>query len=266
MKNKYEFLMSLKLLEYEIKQLNSYSKENSECFELLKNKLDYVCQFMNYEENLKLWDMWKTHREIKETSKELRETSVKALCDMEKYQSICICNNNLDISNYISLLSNSVKYELENFNINSQSKVLFIGSGAFPISAITIAKEIGAEIMCLDIDIEAVEFGRNIATVSGLDSIVKFSNENLKDLAFIKKATHIIIASLVEDKLKVLDDLKNTINKNTKIILRYGNGLKSIFNYPLDKKLPAEWIQTKVNKNKSIYDTIILEKSYYECC
>ncbi|MFC4769276.1 hypothetical protein [Effusibacillus consociatus] len=86
MKEKYQFLLSLKLLEYEIKELTVYAKECSTCFELLKRKLDDLCQFMTCEENLKQWSLWENHREIKEHSAKLRETSTEALCDLEKYQ------------------------------------------------------------------------------------------------------------------------------------------------------------------------------------
>ncbi|MCC5468025.1 nicotianamine synthase family protein [Pelosinus baikalensis] len=261
MKNKYELLLSLKLLEYEIKQLTIYSKECNECFDLLKNKLDYLCKFMTNDENLKQWNLWENHRDVRQHCERLRETSVKALCDMEKYQSLCTSNHKLDISEYFTSLSESVKSELEDFGIDRKSKVLFIGSGAFPISALTIANEIRAEVMCLDIDREALNLGEQVANISGLQSMVKFSNEKLRDVAFLKEATHIIVASLVKNKTEVLDELKGVIGLKTKILLRYGDGLKSVFNYPLDKKLSAEWVQTLNCQSKNIYDTIILEKA-----
>ncbi|WP_432404585.1 nicotianamine synthase family protein [Wukongibacter sp. M2B1] len=264
MKNKYEFLLSLKMLQYEINELMVYSKECSECFELLRNKLDYLCEFMNCQDNAKQWELWGKHSEIKEYCEKLRETSVKALCDVEKYQSICACNNKLDTSDYMKLLSNSVKYEFETFCVDSKSKVVFIGSGAFPISAMAIAKEIGAEVLCLDIDLEAIELARDVTKVLGLESTVRFSSKTVDELSFVNEATHIIIASLVEDKYKILDDLKNKVAPNTKIILRYGNGLKEIFNYPLEKDLSKEWNQTKISKSESIYDTIVLERTLYE--
>ncbi len=265
MKDKYEFLLSLKILEYEINELIIYSEECCECFELLRNRLDYLCKFMVCEENVKKWELWGNHNEIKENSERLRETSVRALCHVEKYQSICACNNKLDVSSYMTLLSNSVKHEFEKFCIDSKSKVLFIGSGAFPISAMVIAQEIGAEVMCLDIDVEAIDLARKVTKVLGLESIVKFSSKTVDELCFIKEATHIIIASLVEDKFKILDNLKDKAASNVKIILRYGNGIKGIFNYPLEKDLSKEWNQTEISKNGDIYDTIVLEKFHYEC-
>ena len=57
----------------------------------------------------------------------------------------------------MSCLCDSVIKELKFLKINLLSKVIFIGS------ALTIAKHTRAEIICLDIDVEAVEMGKNIA-------------------------------------------------------------------------------------------------------
>lgn len=263
MKNKYSFLLSLKSLEYEIKELSYYSKVSSDCFELLQIKLDHLCKFMICEENEKQWRIWGNHEEIKVHSEQLRGTSSQALCDVEKYQSICILNKKLNISDYISILSNSVKEELVEFHMDNHSKVLFIGSGAFPLSALTIAKEAGAVVLCLDHDAEAVELGREVAEISGLGSKVHFSGSSVQELSYLKETTHILIASLVNNKLEIVNDLKNRINVNASVIIRYGNGLKSIFNYPLQKDLSAEWNETRICRSKSIYDTLILHPKKY---
>ncbi len=128
-----------------------------------------------------------------------------------------------------------------------------------------IAKEIGAELMCLDIDIEAIKLARKVTKVLGLESIVKFSSKTVNELNFIKQATHIIIASLVEEKYQILENLKDKVSPEAKIILRYGNGLKEIFNYPLKEDLSKEWNQTQISNKENIYDTIILERLNYEC-
>ncbi|SFL66497.1 Nicotianamine synthase protein [Paenibacillus sp. 1_12] len=261
MRDKYEFILALKLLDYEIKQLTLFSEECRECFELLRTKLDGLCQFMSLNKNIKLWSVWSQHMEVQEQSVALRETSIKALCNMEKYLSRRIGNHELNISDYIERLSQSVKAELESMQINHQSKVLFIGSGAFPVSALTIAQETGAEVMCLDIDMEAVELGRNTAAMSGLESRVAFTHKRLNELAFSKEATHVIVASLVKNKLEVLDELKQTVHSRVKIMLRYGNGLKSLFNYPLDEDLSGEWSQISLDSKEPIYDTMILERT-----
>ena len=259
MREKYEFLLSLKSLGYEINELNGYSKDDPACYELLREKLDELCHFMTSEENARRWSMWESHDEIKQLSGQLRESSVQALCNIEKYQSMCMRNDQLNISDYLNVLSSTVREEVKQFNIDCTSKVLFIGSGALPLSALLIAKESGAEVMCLDIDAEAVDLGRKLTECSGLESKVQFTSNSVKELEFLKKVTHILIASLVENKLELVDELKHMVNDNVKIVLRYGNGLKSLFNYPLEQDLSAEWDQTQLSRSNSIYDTLVLE-------
>lgn len=261
MTDKYEFLFSIKKLRYEINELSAYIKESKYCYELLTNKLEDLSKFVVSEENDKQWQIWGEDAEIRKYSAELREASSKAICTIEKYQSSCSINAQTDISEYMSTLCNSVKKEVETFEINKHSKVVFIGSGAFPISALTIAKQTSAEIMCLDIDMEAVEMGKNIAELTGLESRVSFTNKTVSELPFIKDATHVMIASLVKNKLEVLEDLKYVLPGGAKVIIRYGNGLKSMFNYPLDQDLSNEWNQANIEQSEHFYDTVVLRKA-----
>jgi predicted RNase H-like nuclease (RuvC/YqgF family) len=258
--DKYEFLFSIKMLRHEINELSAYIKESKYCYELLTNKLDNLSKFVVSKENDKQWQLWGEDAEIRKYSAELREVSSKAICTIEKYQSSCTVNDQADISVYMSTLCDSVKKELEAFEINNKSKVVFIGSGAFPISALTIAKQTGAEIMCLDIDVEAVEMGKNIAELTGLESSVSFTNKTVSELSFMKDATHVVIASLVKNKLEVLEELKFVLSEDAKVIIRYGNGLKSMFNYPLDQDLSNEWNYANVGQREHFYDTVVLKK------
>lgn len=265
MSDKYEFLVSIKMLRHELNELSAYIKESKYCYELLTNKLDDLSKFVVSEENGAQWKRWGEDAEIRKYSAELREASSKAIGMIEKYQSSCTVNDQADISTYMSALCESVKKELESFGINKGSKIVFIGSGAFPISALTIAKQTGAEIMCLDIDVEAVEMGKNIAELTGLESSVSFTNQAVSELSFIKRATHVIIASLVKNKLEVLEDLKPVLPEEAKVIIRYGNGLKSMFNYPLDQDLSNEWNYSNVEQKDHFYDTVVLKKGKTNC-
>ncbi|GKU78816.1 hypothetical protein L3i20_v232130 [Paenibacillus sp. L3-i20] len=259
MKHKYAFLLSMQSIEYEIKKLTLFSKKCSDCFELLQLKLDELCRFMTSEQNEEQWQLWGHHKEIKQQSNQLRHTSTQALCEMEKYQSISTLEKKMDKSDYLTILSSAVKDELNNFRIGASSKVLFVGSGAFPTTALTIAKETSADVLCLDIDREAVDLGRRVAEVFGLQAKVLFSENSLKEQSFLKDATHVIIASLVGNKYEVLEELKKNLNVEAKIMLRYGNGLKSVFNYPLEIDLSEDWDMTPVPHGKSIYDTMIIQ-------
>nr|WP_233096542.1 nicotianamine synthase family protein [Fictibacillus halophilus] len=250
----------MKVTEYEINELSKFAKECDECYELLKVKLDSLHHFMTDPINLHRWQEWGKDKDILSLSEKLREASVQALCEMEKYQSVRTCNHQLNASEYITTLSQTVKHELDELHINENSKVLFIGSGAFPISALTIASEKNAEVHCIDIDEEAVEMGRKVSLITGLQDNVRFSNSVRNDLHFAHNTTHVLIASLVRNKREVLNELKDILQPHTKVILRYGNGLKSIFNYPLEMNLTKDWELQSVKRTDGIYDTMVLEK------
>lgn len=260
MKERFQLLLSLKVTEYEINELSKFAKECDECYELLKVKLDSLHHFMTDPINLHRWQEWGKDKDILSLSEKLREASVQALCEMEKYQSVRTCNHQLNASEYITTLSQTVKHELDELHINENSKVLFIGSGAFPISALTIASEKNAEVHCIDIDEEAVEMGRKVSLITGLQDNVRFSNSVRNDLHFAHNSTHVLIASLVRNKREVLNELKDILQPHTKVILRYGNGLKSIFNYPLEMNLTKDWELQSVKRTDGIYDTMVLAK------
>lgn len=248
------------MLGYEMNELSTYIEESKYCYELLTKKLDDLSRFVVSEDNNKQWELWEEDTEIMKYSEKLRDASSNAICTIEKYHSFCALNNKTNISEYMSTLCDSVNEQLEIFEFNKESKIIFIGSGAFPISALTIAKQTDAEIMCLDIDLEAVEMGKNIAELSGLETRVTFTNKTVSELSFITETTHVMIASLVKNKLEVLADLRSVISHDAKVIIRYGNGLKSLFNYPLYQDLSKEWNYTNIEQCEHFYDTVILKK------
>lgn len=262
LKEKYELLCSLKVIEVEIAELARYAKEFDGCYDLLKSKLDDLCAFINRKENIVKWDQWSALEEVQELSQQLRETSVNALCEVEKYQSIRAQQVGLPVGQYVSSLAQSVRDEYHNFGIHSESNVLFIGSGAFPTTALTIAKETGADVICLDIDHEAIELSRVVARKSGLENQITFLHGDINAQHDFQTITHVFIASLVKDKLEVIEVLKEKVWEGTKVIVRFGNGLKSIFNYPIDDIITGNWLQRSVPlpNSDSIYETLVLEK------
>ncbi|MBT2571515.1 nicotianamine synthase family protein [Planococcus sp. ISL-110] len=261
MSDKYEFLYSIKMLGFEMNELSTHVEESTYCYELLTKKLDDLSRFVVSEDNNKQWQLWEGDTEIMKYSEKLRDASSNAICTIEKYHSLCALSNKTDLSEYMSTLCDSVNGQLEAFEFNKESKIIFIGSGAFPISALTIARQTDAEIMCLDIDLEAVETGKNMAELSGLEKRVSFTNKTVSELSFITEATHVVIASLVKNKLEVLADLSSVISQDTKVIIRYGNGLKSLFNYPLYQDLSDEWNCINIEQSEHFYDTVILKKT-----
>ncbi|RJE87016.1 class I SAM-dependent methyltransferase [Paenibacillus sp. 1011MAR3C5] len=260
MKKKYALLLALQSFEYEIHRLKAYSEECSDCYELLQLKLDALCSFMTSDESEALWGEWGDREEIRQHGELLRSASNQALCRLEKYQSCQVLEQKMNVSEYLSLLTSTVSQELKIFGMEAASRILFIGSGAFPVSALTMAQESGAEVFCLDTDEEAVALGRRVAEAAGLLAKLTFTSSYGAGMSFLDRATHVVIASLVGNKHELLRELKAAAGLETKIILRYGNGLKSIFNFPLELELSDEWEITPIIQNKRIYDTVMLQR------
>lgn len=257
--SKYELLLGIKSLNYEIKELTRFSKSCCECYALLKERIDKLCRFMTDEANENLWMLYGHHDDVQAHARMLRESSMQAVCDMEKYHSLCLCDKGRTVHGYLSILSGAVKEEFVRCRIDETSKVLFIGSGAFPLSALTIAGETGASVLGLDIDAEAVRLSNKVAEASGLHGKVRFSGIRIHDIVDVSEVTHVIIASLVPKKNELLDELKTIVHPDTKIVVRYGNGLKSVFNYPMEGVPEDEWIPSELPSCGKLYDAVLFE-------
>ncbi|GAB6169367.1 pseudopaline biosynthesis protein CntL [Clostridium carnis] len=255
---KHKFLLDMKLLNININETMNLCKEYNECFIVLKDKLDYVCNFILDSSNNLKWNQYVSKEDYDTLVKDLRNSTSMALGWVEKCQARSILNGKVDSFKYSDKLKLAVQNEILEFDINNTSKILFIGSGAMPITAFTINDETNAEVTCLDIDNEALYLSKKLSKKYGVKNI-SFSSEDIKDLE-LSRFTHIIIASLVEEKLNIAKYLLDKISMNTKIILRYGNNLKSIFNYPLEIKIIKNCQKTIIKDNKYIYESIVLEK------
>lgn len=222
-------------------------------------KLDRLCEFIGCKESERCWRRWGDREDIKTSSERLRATSSKALCVVEKRRAICAYTDQHDVSLYQTLLSESVRAECRLAQIDRTAKVLFIGAGAFPISAFTIARETSATVYCTDIDEEAIYHGSQLIKFLGLHKNVIYSDSPSRNDEYLGTASHIFMASLVPEKLAILDTFKSAAQPDCKMILRYGNGLKSLFNYPLCADLSGEWQAEPMNGTNCIYDTLLLK-------
>ncbi|WP_190334792.1 nicotianamine synthase family protein [Vibrio sp. S9_S30] len=251
----YQLLVTISTFESQIHTLTQYSVESCDCFTLLQVKLDELCAWILQEEQQAISNELGFNPEYDRQLKKLRETAVKALCMLEKHQSMCAQNHSLSVSDYLSQLSENTHIELRNAGIENDSRVLFVGSGSYPLSAFTISQLTGAMVHGVDIDEQAVEMANrlkasHLSTTFGCqDLVTEFENF---------RPTHIVVASLVEHKWELLSQLKPYLNSTHKVMVRFGNGLKSAFNYPFNPYLMDGW-QTELIQNKAaVYDTVLM--------
>lgn len=257
----YDFQIAIELLSYEIERASFYAYECNNYHVVLQKKIQKVYEFMKNEDNLDNWLKWNNMFCIQERINNLRGVVIPALCNLEKYQAKNLRKAGDMFDLYMEQLSGIALKEMQESHINGRSKVLLIGSGAFPTTAIAIARESGAEIKCADIDREAVELGALVIKKYRLPGQVHVINSNYMEYA--RWATHIIIASLVPEKEEILMRLWEVIDNQTYVVLRFGNGLKSIFNYPFQPPYLDKWNTTQVlSSAEDMYDVLILRKRW----
>lgn len=250
-------IFKLKILSFKYKEALALFKRDKKNNFLLEECIEETSFFILNKKNNLAYFKNSENKEIQFLIKEIRNYSVEVLGILEKIKAIEVLNFTDYSFKYEEQLILSVQQEIKDYSILKESQVLFVGSGAMPITAYTIAKETEASISCLDIDPEAIRLSKKVTDKLKLINI--FFEDNIENLN-LSSFSHIIIASLVPEKCEILDYITKKTGKNTKIILRYGNGLKEIFNFPLCIKIINNYTKTVIRDQDFIYDSLLLER------
>lgn len=255
-----KLLFDLKILEFKLKEsLEIYKRKIcNENFELLKTNIDELCTFITNRENQLTFFKVKNEEKIYYYITSIRELSNEILKIIEKEEAISFLKNKENNGfQYRENLRNTIRQEIHDYDIEKGANILFVGSGAIPITAFTIKQEIDVKITCVDIDKEALVLSKKVAQKLGVTNIY-FENDIYS--LNLQEYTHIIIASLVFSKHQLLREIESLISKRTKVILRYGNELKELFNYKINLNDIKNFFKTIIKDNNFIYDSLILER------
>ncbi|MBO0997508.1 class I SAM-dependent methyltransferase [Bacillus sp. SD075] len=240
-----------------------YDHTINNCSELEKVIDDYS-KFITNKRNKETWEQME-HLESIDLSHlvvDLRKKSALCVAIMEKYRALKLQNGMDDVSDYFENIESCIEKEFGSFQITSKSKVLLVGSGAFPMTPILIAKRTGAEVVGIDIDEEAIQLGQNVVKKLGNGLNIKLEKTLVENLDFTEEATHIIFSSTVESKYDILDQLYTCSNDNVVVAMRYGNQLKSLFNYPLREVDGQKWIMVeKILRPEHVFDIALYKKA-----
>ncbi len=131
---------------------------------------------------------------------------------------------------YLSDVYKQVDDEVCTACVERSSRVLFIGAGHFPESAIRIAANKGCHVTCAEISKDACETSRRLIAKTSLPINIQW-----RDGADLNCAdfSHIWIAALVPEKERILRKISLSVRSEAFVIVRYGNDLKELFNQPL---------------------------------
>lgn len=246
----------------EFRQLNDKNSKSNNGYTELEKVIDAYTYFISSNADKNIWNSISSADTIIKLESDLREQSILCLRNFEKCKAKKIQENELNISDYFRDMETCIESEISNLNITSNSKIIFIGAGAFPASILQIAGRTGADVVGIDNDDEAVHLDRIVISKLNHGERITITDSSVDQLSFTKTATHIILASTVKSKFDIFDKLYKLTNENIIIAIRYGNGIKSLFNYPLQETDKSLWnLVNTISMPNDIFDTDIYKKN-----
>lgn len=223
---------------------------------------DEYAAFITNQANRNLWDELASEELGAELVWNLRRESAFCVAIMEKYRALKLLSGSSDQSDYFKNIESCIEQEFGSFQVSSDSKVLLVGSGSFPMTPLLIAKRTGARVVGVDIDAEAIHLGRSVLNVLGPEYDICLTQTPPEKLEGINEFTHIIFSSTVEDKFNIMDRLHALTSDQVVVGMRYGNGLKSLFNFPLQEVDRLKWrLEEHVLRHDQVFDIALYKKN-----
>jgi histidine 2-aminobutanoyltransferase len=226
--------------------------------------IDEYSAFVTDGGNAKVWERLESEasREIDRLAADIRKTSSRCVALMEKYRALKLLAGEGDRNDYFHNIEACIEQEFGSFRLTSESKVLLIGSGAFPMTPLYIARRTGAEVIGIDIDAEAIALGRQVVERLGSGLRIRLEQAYVEQLDGMRDVTHIVISSTVAIKYDLLDQLHGLTNEQVVAAMRYGNGLKSLFNYPMQETDRGKWhLAMTMPRQGQVFDIALYVKA-----
>nr|WP_184183137.1 methyltransferase domain-containing protein [Paenibacillus sp. JGP012] len=230
----------------------------------LETVINDYSRFVTDEDHREAWDMLRPSEleELEPLIQELRDQSARCVAIMEKYRALKLQDGEVQIADYFKNIEECIDKEFGSFQVMPDSKVLLVGSGSFPMTPLLIARRTGAQVVGIDIDAEAITLGRGVVQTLGAELNIRLESSLLEDLPYTREATHIIFSSTVANKYDLLDQLHALTNAQVVVAMRYGNQLKSLFNYPMRETDDRKWrLADNILRPHDVFDIALYQKS-----
>lgn len=193
---------------------------------------------------------------------ELRSQSARCAAIMEKYRALNLLDGRTASAGYFDNVESGIEVEFGTFRLTPSSKVLLVGSGSFPMSPLRIARRTGATVVGVDIDEEAVDLGQRVVKTLGSGLDITLERVSVEDLPFTAEASHVIFSSTVPVKYDLLHAIHSSTRDDVVVVMRYGDDLKSLFNYPMEPVDPRKWkVAEQVLRPEHIFDVALYVKA-----
>lgn len=191
----------------------------------------------------------------------LRTQSARGASVMEKYRALELLDGRARPAGYFDNVESCIEQEFGAFELTSASKVLLVGSGAFPMTPLYLAARVGAVVVGVDIDADAVELGRRVVQRLGAGLDIRLEHVAVEALPFTGEATHVIFSSTVEVKYDLLDLMHLLTRDDVVVAMRFGDRLKSLFNFPMRQVDARRWrLVDTIRRPEQVFDIALYVK------
>lgn len=193
----------------------------------------------------------------------LRAQSARCAAVIEKYRALRLLDGTEGAAGYFANVESSIAEEFGALAPTPHSSVLLVGSGSFPMTLLHIAERTGAAVAGVDIDREAITLGRRVVRRLADSSDITLECLAVEDLPFTRRATHVVFSSTVEAKYDLLHRMYPLTRADVVVAMRFGDGLKSLFNYPMQPVDPKRWRLVKtIYRPDQVFDIAVYTKSH----
>jgi histidine 2-aminobutanoyltransferase len=194
---------------------------------------------------------------------DLRAQSARCAAVIEKYRALRLLDGTEGASGYFANVESSIAEEFGALAPTPRSSVLLVGAGSFPMTLLNIAERTGAPVAGVDIDSEAIALGRRVVRRLADSSDITLECRAVEDLPFTRRATHVVFSSTVAVKYDLLHRMHPLTRDDVVVAMRFGDGLKSLFNYPMQPVDPQRWrLVETIRRPDQVFDIAVYTKSH----
>lgn len=198
-----------------------------------------------------------------ELVRDLRAQSARCAAVIEKYRALRLLDGADESSGYFANVESSIAEEFGALAPTPRSAVLLVGSGSFPMTLLHIAERTGASVAGVDIDSEAIALGRRVVRQLADSADITLECRAVEDLPFTRRATHVVFSSTVAVKYDLLHRMHPLTRDDVVVAMRFGDGLKSLFNYPMQPVDPERWrLAETIRRPGQVFDIAVYTKSH----
>jgi hypothetical protein len=163
--------------------------------------------------------------------------------------------------NYLCRYEELARGEITLSAMTSTDRVLFAGSGPFPITAIEYCRQAGCRVDCVDFQPEAVRTSRDVLKRLGLDRRIRCRLARAEGVP-ASEYTVVLVGVLAQPKEAIFANLEATCPDGCRIIARTTFGLRGLIYRPVrfdEGKVP---LLRRTGRNQATGDQVISARLY----